>query len=248
LQARLIQMIPACSDQIFGEFRCAPPSTSMKSYAPVAIIAGVLFIALAGGTSLFLWKERTAQTKTASIKNGKPGAEPPQVRGPFNARVKIEEFGDFQCPSCAALSPALSQSEQKYHGRLCVIFRQFPLASHPHAQEAARAAEAAGLQGRFWEMHDLLYGSQLVWTRAADTRELFNQFAKSLGIDVERFKIDLESEQVKRRIDADQQRAASLGVNSTPAIFINGRRLPDSSLNQKALQEAIDAAANPKAR
>ncbi len=170
------------------------------------------------------------------------------VRGPLNARVKIEEFGDFQCPSCAALSPALSQAEQKYHGKLYVIFRQFPLASHPHAQEAARAAEAAGLQGRFWEMHDLLYGSQLMWTRAAETRELFNQFAKSLGLDVERFKIDLESEQVKARIVADQQRAASLGVNRTPAIFINGERLPDSSLNQKALQEAIEGAVNVKSR
>jgi len=93
-------------------------------------------------------------------------------------------------------------------------------------------------------MHALLYGSQLVWARAADTRELFNQFAKSLGLDLQRFKTDMESEQVKTRIIADQQRAASLGVNRTPAIFINGQRLPDSSLNQKSLEEAIDKAVN----
>jgi protein-disulfide isomerase len=220
----------------------------MKRYLPFAIVTVVLFIALGAGRSLFFWKQRTAQTKKVSTQTGKPGAEPSHIRGSPNAQVKIEEFGDFQCPSCAALLPALNQAEQKYHGKLCVIFRQFPLASHPHAQEAARAAEAAGLQGRFWEMHDLLYGSQLVWTRAADTRELFNQFAKSLGLDVERFKIDLESEQVKRRIDADQQRATSLGVNRTPAIFINGRQLPDSSLNQKALQESIERAVNQQAR
>jgi protein-disulfide isomerase len=219
----------------------------MKRYLPFAIVAGVFFIAAGVGTSLFLWKERMIGAREIKTTVDKPGAEPPHVRGPLNARVKIEEFGDFQCPSCAALSPALAQAEQKYHGKLCVIFRQFPLASHPHAQEAARAAEAAGLQGRFWEMHDLLYGSQLVWTRAANTRELFNQFAKSLGLDVERFKIDLGSEQVKARIVADQQRAASLGVSRTPAIFINGERLPDSSLNQKALREAIERA-NPKAR
>jgi protein-disulfide isomerase len=220
----------------------------MKRYLPFAIVAGVFFIAAGLGTSLFLWKERMIGAREIKTTVDKPGAEPPHVRGPLNARVKIEEFGDFQCPSCAALSPALAQAEQKYHGKLCVIFRQFPLASHPHAQEAARAAEAAGLQGRFWEMHDLLYGSQLVWTRAANTRELFNQFAKSLGLDVERFKTDLESEQVKARIVADQQRAASLGVNRTPAIFINGERLPDSSLNQKALQDAIEAAVNVKSR
>jgi protein-disulfide isomerase len=226
----------------------------MKRCLPFAIVAVVFFIAAGAGTSLFFWKEGAQKTKTDLVKEPqvrlgpKLGAEPAHVRGSPNARVRIEEFGDFQCPSCAALSPALNQAEQKYHGKLCVVFRQFPLANHKNAQEAARAAEAAGLQGRFWEMHDLLYGSQLVWTRAADTRELFNQFAKSLGLDLERFKIDLESEQVEARIDADQQRAASLGVNRTPEIFINGQRLPDSSLNQKALQDAIERAVNPKAR
>jgi protein-disulfide isomerase len=220
----------------------------MKRYLPFAIVAGVFFIAAGVGTSLFLWKERMIGAREIKTTVDKPGAEPQHVRGALSAPAKIEEFGDFQCPSCAALSPALGQAEQKYHGKLCVIFRQFPLTSHPHAQEAARAAEAADLQGRFWEMHDLLYGSQLIWTRAADTRELFNQFAKSLGLDVERFKIDMESKQVKARIIADQQRAASLGVNRTPAIFINGERLPDSSLNQKALQEAIERAVNVKSR
>ncbi len=224
----------------------------MKRYVPFVIVVGVFFIAAGAGTSLFFWKERTA--KTASIRKSparsgeKPGAEPAQMRGPLNARVKIEEFGDFQCPSCAALSPALNQAEQKYHGKVCVIFRHFPLASHPHAQEAARAAEAAGLQGHFWEMHDLLYGSQVIWTRAADAREFFNQFAKSLGLNVEHFKMDMESEQVKARIMADQQRAVSLGVNRTPAIFINDERLPDSSLNQNALLEAIERGVSQKGR
>jgi len=222
----------------------------MKSYAPTAIVAVIFFIAAGTGTSLFFWKERARahETKTASPKIGKLGAEPAHIRGSASAPVKIEEFGDFQCPSCAALSPALSQSEQKYRGKLCLIFRQLPLANHKHAQAAAGAAEAAGLQGHFWEMHDLLYGSQLVWTRAADTREFFDQFAKSVGLDLERFKIDLESAQVKARIIADHERAVSLGVNRTPAIFINGERLPDSSLNQKALQEAIEAAVKVKSR
>jgi protein-disulfide isomerase len=219
----------------------------MKRYLPFAIVACVFFIAAGVGTSLFLWKERMIGAREIKTTVDKPGAEPPHVRGPLNARVKIEEFGDFQCPSCAALSPALGQAEQKYHGKLCVVFRHFPLANHKYALAAASAVEAAGLQGRFWEMHDLLYGSQLIWTRAADVQELFNQFAKSLGLDLERFKIDLESEQMKKRIDADQQRAASLGVNRTPAIFINGERVPDSSLNQKALLEAIDRSVNQKA-
>jgi protein-disulfide isomerase len=222
----------------------------MQRYPPFIIVAGVCLIAAGAGTSLFFWRTRLGSDQnrlyqnTASPARTKPGAQPAHVRGSPNARVKIEEFGDFQCPSCATLSPALNQAEQKYHGNLCVVFRHFPLANHKHAQAAARAAEAAGLQGRFWEMHDLLYGSQLVWTRSADTRELFNQFAKSIGLDLERFNLDLESQQVKARIMADQQRATSHGVNRTPAIFINGERLPDSSLSQKALQERIDVTVN----
>jgi protein-disulfide isomerase len=223
------------------------PDREMQRYLPFAIVAGVLFIALGSGVSLFVWKERARAPKPVSLAAGKPGAEPPHVRGLLDAPVRIEEFGDFQCPSCAALSPALSQAEQKHRGKVCVVFRHFPLAAHKHAQEAARASEAAGLQNRFWEMHELLYGSQLIWTRATDIREFFNQFAKSLGLDVERFKIDMQSELVKTRIIADQQRAVSLGVDRTPAIFINDHRVPDSSLNQKALQEAIDKAVNQKA-
>ena len=217
----------------------------MKRYLPFAIVAGVFLIAVTAGTSLFLWKQRVAATKAVSP--GMPGAEPAHLLGPIGARVQIEEFGDFQCPSCAALSPALNQAEQKYRGQVCIVFRHFPVASHQHAQAAARAAEAAGLQNRFWEMHDLLYGSQLVWTREAKVQEIFSQFAKSLGLDLERFNTDLERDQVNSRIVADQQRGASLGVNRTPAIFINGRRLPDSSLNQKGLQDVIDAAVNGRA-
>jgi protein-disulfide isomerase len=226
----------------------------MRRYLPFVIVGAVLLIAAGWTTSLFFWKERLANKNSLDNSSGveaavlSRGAIPAHIRGSPNAKVKVEEFGDFQCPSCAALSPALNQAEQKYQGKVCLTFRQYPIASHPHGQEAAQVAEAAGLQDRFWEMHDLLYGSQLLWTRRADTGEIFEQFAKSIGLDLERFKTELESEQVKARIIADQQRAASLDVNRTPAIFINGERLPDSSLNQNALQEAIVKAVNAKAR
>src|ERR1043166_2583832 len=219
----------------------------MKRYLPFAIIVVVFLVSAGAGTAVFFWRQRAEPAKSVP-EGGKPGAQPAHTLGSPDARVKIEEFGDFQCPSCAALSPALIQAEQKHRGRICVIFRQFPLASQKQALPGPSAAEAAGLLGRFWQMHDLLYGSQLLWSKAEDVREFFNQFAKSLGLDVERFKIEAESEQVKARIIADQQRAASLGVNRTPAIFIAGGRLPDTSLNQKALQEAIDAAVKQKAR
>jgi protein-disulfide isomerase len=220
----------------------------VKRHLPFIIIAAAFLAVLGSGTALYFWKKHDRALVSVRAPAGKPGAEPAHIRGSPSAGVKIEEFGDFQCPSCAALSPALSQSEQKYHGKTCVVFRHFPLANHRHAQAAARAAEAAGLQDRFWEMHDLLYGSQLIWTRATDTRELFEQFAKSIGLDVERFKIDVEGEQVKARIIADQQRAASLGVDRTPVLFIDNRRVAETSLNPPGLHAAIDAALSQKGR
>jgi protein-disulfide isomerase len=228
----------------------------MRRSAPFLIIISVLVLSVSGGALLYRVKERriavvqaaAAANPAKALSSINLGADPPHVRNSLSARVRIEEFGDFQCPSCAALSPTLGGAARQYNAELCVIFRQFPILAHKHAQDAARASEAAGLQGRFWEIHDLLYASQLIWTRAADTRELFTRFAQSLGLDLERFKIDMESDQVNTRIVADQQRAASLGVDRTPAIFINGQRVPDASLNQKALQETIDLAVNQKTR
>ena len=164
------------------------------------------------------------------------------VRGPAEASVTLEEFGDFQCPPCGRLAEAINQIERDYHPHLRVIFRDFPLAVHTHAHEAALAAEAAGLQGRFWEMHDLLYREQSAWSTALDAQLLFERYAGMIGLDVPRFKKDMASEQVKTRIAADQREGTSLGVTSTPSIFVNGQPLPPSSVNPSRLRAAIDAA------
>ncbi len=216
----------------------------MKRYLPFAIIAGVFLIAAGGGT-LFYFSERQPVAQAATS-IGRAGAEPPHVRGPANASVCLEEFGDFQCPPCIALFPVLKKVESDYGVRLCVTFRQFPLAVHRRALEAARAAEAAGLQGRFWEMHDVLYQNGWVWSRVPDPHALFAQFAQTLGLDVERFKRDMESEQVNSRIISDQQRGASLHVDRTPVLFINNRRVPIGALNASGLHAEIDAVLNPK--
>jgi len=121
-----------------------------------------------------------------------------------------------------------------------------PFGSHQHAQEAAFASEAAGLQGRFWEMHDLLYREQAAWSTAADARLLFNAYAGMLGLKIDRFKKDMESDEVKRRVTSDQQQGAALGVTVTPTIFINNRALPPASLNAAGLRAAIAAAIKAK--
>lgn len=175
---------------------------------------------------------------------GKERQDSMHVRGPANAPITLEEFGDFQCPPCGALSDPINQLEREYRPRLRVIFRHFPLPNHAHAREAAFVAEAAGLQGRFWEMHDLLYREQSVWSKAADVRLLFDSYAGMLGLNVDRFKKDMESEQVKVRVASDQKHGAALGVNTTPTVFLNDRALAPISLNPTGLHAAIDAAMN----
>jgi protein-disulfide isomerase len=222
----------------------------MKRYMPLGIIFVVLALAVGGGWLLYRAKRPptsppqpvAAKRVVAPTPAPKAGAAPPHMRGRANAPVLLEEFGDFQCPPCGRMAPALKEMEKNYGDRLCVIFREFPLVIHLRALDAACAAEAAGLQNRFWEMHDLLYENQWVWTRVADVHDFFVERAKTLGLDVERFENDMKSEPVKNRIAADRDRATSLGVDRTPIIFVNGQRLAESSLNPDGVRAAIDAA------
>ena len=225
----------------------------MNRYIPFATIAVVLVSAVEGGTALYkvkLNQQRVRAAAAAAVartaRASSKGAEPAHVRGPAKAPVTLEEFGDFQCQPCGDLSPILEKIEQDYGAGLRVIFRQFPMTMHLHAVDAARASEAAGLQGRFWEMHGLLYHERFNWPRAPDVRVVFAEYAKTLGLDVGRFKIDVDGEQVNARIAADQERAASLRVDRTPVIFINNRELPVNSFTPPGLHAAIDAALNEK--
>jgi len=178
----------------------------------------------------------------------KERAEEVHVRGPANAAVTLEEFGDFQCPPCGALEGPLRQIERDYASSLRVIFRNFPFTNHEHAHEAAYAAEAAGLQGRFWEMHDLLYREQSVWAKSSDVQSLFDAYAGMIGLNLERFKKDVSGEQVKAKVEEDRKRGEVLGVRNTPTIFINDESVPPTSLNPTALRAAVDAAVKQKTR
>ena len=186
----------------------------------------------------------TAKNHVAS---GMDDAKSIHILGNPDAPVTLEEFGDFQCPPCGMLSGPINQLEQDFRPRLRVIFRHFPLTMHRHAREAALASEAAGQQGRFWQMHDVLYREQALWSEAADVRPLFDAYAGMLGLKIDRFKKDMESDEVKRRVTADQEQGAALGITITPTIFINNRALPPAaSLNPASLRAAVEAAINNK--
>lgn len=171
-----------------------------------------------------------------------PGAQPPHAHGPENAPVTLEEFGDFECPPCGLFHPVVQAMEKEYGQRLRFIFRQFPLTqTHKHALAAARASEAAGLQGKFWEMHDLLYDNQATWHEATDIAPIFEGYAKNIGLDLERFRRDVASQIVAQRIFLDGKRAYDLGVKGTPTVFMNGREVQFESLAPDKLKALINA-------
>ena len=221
----------------------------MRRYLPFIIVALVGLITLASGTMLYRAK-RVALSPASKVHRGmeRRGEKLGHILGKSDAPVVLEEFGDFECPPCGNLSDPINQLERDYHGRLCVIFHNFPLANHQHARDAALAAEAAGLQDRFWQMHDVLYREQTLWSKAADVRSLFKAYAGTIGANVAQFEKDIDSEEVKRHVAADQQQGAVMGVSTTPTIFVNDQLVPVPQLNPAGLRAAIDAALKEKAR
>ena len=226
----------------------------MKRILPFIIILAVLGVAL--GSAWYMTRtpppsssssvtstpsSNPSQPQPASaVRNGVPGADPPHTLGPPNAPVHIEEFGDFQCPPCGMFHPILKQMEQEFGDKLHVTFREFPLTgNHPHALAAASAAEAAGMQNKFWEMHGLIFDHQKDWNNAFDVRSIFEGYAKQIGLDIERFKRDVDSDRVEQRIFLDGKRGHSMGVNSTPTVFMNGREVPFEQLPPEKLRVLI---------
>ncbi|HSD46880.1 MAG TPA: thioredoxin domain-containing protein [Pyrinomonadaceae bacterium] len=170
---------------------------------------------------------------------GVPGAEPAHTLGAANAPAHIEEFGDFQCPPCGMFHPILEQMHKEFGDKLRITFREYPLPGHNHAVAAASAAESAGLQKKFWEMHDLIYEHQADWKDKYDVAPIFEGYAKQIGVDVERWKRDIASEQVSQRIFLDSRRGQSMGVRGTPTAFLNGREVPFETLIQADKLRAV---------
>ncbi len=143
------------------------------------------------------------------------------ARGDEAAPITIVEFSDFQCPHCALAHEPLREVIERHPGRVRVVFKHFPLSFHTHAELAARAAVAAQMQGKFWEMHDLLFQNQ-----ADLSPELIERLANQIGLDMRRFRADRDSDEVGRRVAADRALGEEAGVQGTPALFINGRDYP----------------------
>jgi protein-disulfide isomerase len=223
----------------------------MKRVLPFLIIIVVLAAAV-GGAWILLRSSRNSSIPangSASDPSEPRGAEPPHVRGNSNAPVTVEEFADFQCPSCGYYYPELKKIEAEFGDNLRVIFRERPLVPpHEHALIAAQAAEAAGLQNHFWEMHDKLYENQKTWSEASDLVPLFVDYAKQIGLDTDRFLKDLNGEAVATRIFQDGKRVHALNVVSTPTFYVNGQEAKDENWKPDGLREMIRQAQRAAAK
>lgn len=219
----------------------------MKKTLPFAVIAVVLIAAIAGGWVLL---RSSRQSSRGSAPTPDPalevqGAEPPHARGNANAPVTVEEFGDFQCPSCGTYYPELKKIEAEFGERLRVIFRENPLVPmHEHSLLAAQAAEAAGLQGedKFWAMHDKLYENQTTWTQAKDLVPIYVDYAKQIGLNPDQFMKDLNGEKVAQRLFQDGKRSHALGIKGTPTFFVNGKEATGDQWKPDGLRAMINDA------
>ncbi len=188
-----------------------------------AIMIGV-FVVIFGGLGFLITRNNQVTTTPASkdqlIRSTSHSTVSP------DAKVNIVEFGDFQCPACAAAFPIVEQLLALYKDNPQVNFvsRNFPLPQHQYALITAEAAEAAGAQGKYWEMYRLIYANQDTWVNSADPMSILVGYATQLKLDVERFKSEVTANKYNDIINQDKQDGIALGINSTPTFFINGVR------------------------
>jgi protein-disulfide isomerase len=148
------------------------------------------------------------------------------VKGDPKAKVTLVEYSDFQCSACGLYFPDIKQLEKDFGNKLFVVYRIFPLIqTHQNSMIASQTAYAANLQGKFWEMHDLLFENQSNWSDSKFAKDIFIGYAKDLGMNLDKFKTDLDAKSTKKFVTDQQTKAVAIGLNSTPTFFVNGTRI-----------------------
>jgi len=209
-----------------------------------AIIGAIIIVF---GGIIVINNHKSGNTATSSSKPTN------HVEGDLTSKVTLVEYGDFQCPVCEGYYATVQQVQQKYNSTVKFQFRNLPLSSmHPNALAAARAAEAADLQGKYWQMHDALYNAQNYqeWAydpttgsvRSADPTAYFRTYAQQIGLNVAQFKKDFASAKVNNRVQADIATFTKTGEpQATPTFFINGKYYPNSKFVDSSGNPSVDA-------
>lgn len=210
-------------------------------------IIGILVFA---GCTWFVYWAATAPTNTDTIQGSEPMpaiTETDWMKGTLDEnKVQIVEYSDFQCPGCAAYRPLLEEVYEKYSDQVVIVYRHFPLPKHQNATIAAQSAQAAGAQGKFWEMHDRIFENQNTWDdlSRAEAKTIFEGYAQELGLDMAKFTTDYGAEETAKVIAEQFVTGAKAGIQGTPSIFINGALLKENPTSIEKFSQIITNAQN----
>lgn len=172
-----------------------------------------------------------------------PITENDHIKGNASSTITLVEYSDFQCPACGAYYPLLKQLNEEFGDKIRFVYRHFPLQQHENAKPAAVASEAASKQGKFWEMHDMIFENQDKWSEEKNAEEIFVNYAQNLGLNAAQFKNDLASQEIKEKVDNDYKGGVKARVNATPSFFLNGKII-NTPRNYNEFKQLIQQAAS----
>lgn len=209
----------------------------------LGIWAGVIAV-LIGGLWLLITAVNSSPSPSTPAQINLPAITKDDfVKGNATANATLVEYSDFQCPACKIYFPLVKQLEQYFGDKIQIVYRLFPLIQiHQNAMLSSQAAYAASLQGKFWEMHDLLFENQSNWSDI-NPKDTFIGYAKDLNLDLNKFKIDLDSELTKKFVTDELNKGIAIGINSTPSFFVNGKHIQNPAgydAFKKIIQDEID--------
>lgn len=194
------------------------------AFAVVFLVAAIVTV----GMIAFINTSGSARSSSVAAPAVDVGARQGEwIRGGALSALELVEYSDFQCPACAANEPRLRKLFEKYGNRIKFVYRHFPLRQHANAVPAAAASEAAGKQGKFWEMHDLIFSRQTDWAYSEDGARIFESYAEELGLNMDLYMSDVVSDDTAAKIKQDYEGGIMSRVDATPTFFLNGKRVAD---------------------
>lgn len=209
----------------------------MSTKTTLIICAVIIFIFGA----LYVFSRGNSSGGVSTVKDTQVN-ENDWTRGAQNPKVTLLEYSDFQCPACGAYEPVVLKIQKEFKDTLSFSYRHFPLSQiHQNALIASKASEAAGMQKKFWEMHDMLFENQSEWSTSGNAKDIFIGYAKKIGLDVIKFSSDIDSKEIEAKIKKSYEDGSILGVNATPTFFINGKNIK-SPTNYDDFKKMIDEA------
>lgn len=210
-----------------------------------AVILAVIIVVFGG---IFVFNKNKSNSNSTSTKNN-TSLVSNHTEGTASTGVTLVEYGDYQCPACTAYHPVIKQLMETYKDKISFQFVNYPLYQiHQNAMVAHRAAEAANMQGKFWEMHDLLYTNHDTWATATNASTYFEGYASQLGLNADQFKKDSASSAVNDIINADLEKGRKAGVDSTPTFFLDGKKIDKNPQSLDDFKKLIEAAIASKTK